>query len=76
MRERPPGLSVRLKLTLSYAVFVVLVGIAVFTLGFLVLRFLPDGNLFADSGEFTPGRRDLIAAFVRYAWWTVAGLAV
>lgn len=76
MRERPPGLSVRVKLTLSYAVFVVLVGIAVFTLGFLVLRFLPDGNLFADSGEFTPARRDLIAAFVRYAWWTVAGLAV
>lgn len=76
MRERPPGLSVRVKLTLSYAVFVVLVGIAVFTLGFLVLRFVPDGNLFADSGEFTPARRDLIAAFVRYAWWTVAGLAV
>ena len=76
MRERAPGLSVRLKLTLSYAVFVVLVGVAVFALGFLVLRFVPEGNLFADSGAFTPARRDLIAAFVKYAWFAVAGLAV
>lgn len=76
MRERGPGLSVRLKLTLSYAVFVVLVGAAVFTLGFLVLRFVPEGNLSSDSGAFTPARRDLIDAFVRYAWYTVAGLAV
>lgn len=76
MRERAPGLSVRLKLTLSYAVFVLLVGAAVFVLGFLVLRFLPEGNLFSDSGAFTPARRDLTAAFVRYAWFTVAGLAV
>ncbi|MFS0793655.1 sensor histidine kinase [Microbacterium sp. 1P10AE] len=76
MRERAPGLSVRLKLTLSYAVFVVLVGAAVFALGFLVLRFVPEGNLFSDSGAFTPARRDLIEAFVRYAWFTVAGLAV
>lgn len=76
MRERPPGLSVRVKLTLSYAAFVVVVGIAVFALGFLVLRFVPEGNLFSDSGEFTPARRDLVEAFVRYAWYTVLGLAV
>lgn len=76
MRDRRAGLTVRLKLTLSYAVFVVLVGVAVFALGFLVLRFVPDGNLFSDSGAFTPARRDLIEVFVQYAWWTVAGLAV
>lgn len=76
MRERAPGLSVRVKLTLSYAAFVVIVGVAVFTLGFLVLRFLPEGNLSSDSGAFTPARGDLTEAFVRYAWYTVAGLAV
>lgn len=76
MREREPGLSLRLKLTLSYAVFVVLVGAAVFALGFLVLRFVPEGNLSSDTGAFTPARRDLVEAFVRYAWFTVAGLAV
>lgn len=76
MRERAPGLSVRVKLTLSYAAFVVLVGAAVFALGFLVLRFVPEGNLSSDSGAFTPARRDLMEAFVRYAWLTVAGLAI
>ncbi|MDT0115387.1 HAMP domain-containing sensor histidine kinase [Microbacterium sp. PRF11] len=76
MREREPGLSVRLKLTMSYAGFVVIVGIAVFVLGFLVLRFLPDGNLYSESGLFTPGRRDLTEAFVRYAWYAVFALAV
>lgn len=74
MSERAPGLSVRLKLTLSYAGFVVIVGIAVFVLGFLVLRFLPEGNLYSESGLFTPGRQDLIEAFVRYAWYAVFAL--
>ncbi|WP_279367227.1 HAMP domain-containing sensor histidine kinase [Microbacterium testaceum] len=76
MRERAPGLSVRLKLTLSYAAFVVIVGIAVFVVGFLVLRFLPEGNLYSESGSFTPGRGDLVDVFVRYAWYTVLALAI
>ena len=76
MRERAPGLSVRLKLTLSYAAFVVIVGVAVFIVGFLVLRFVPDGNLYAESGIFTPRRRDLTDVFVRYAWYAVLALAV
>lgn len=76
MRERAPGLSVRLKLTLSYAGFVVIVGIAVFVVGFLVLRFLPEGNLYSQSGLFTPGRGDLTEVFVRYAWYAVLALAV
>lgn len=76
MRERAAGLSIRLKLTLSYAAFVVIVGIAVFVVGFLVLRFVPDGNLYSESGTFTPGRGDLIDVFVRYAWYAVLALAV
>lgn len=75
-RVRPPGLSVRIKLTLSYALFVVIVGIAVFALGFLLLRFVPEGNLFSDTGAVTPRRIDLVEVFVRYAWWTLAGLTV
>jgi len=75
MRERAPGLSVRLKLTLSYAGFVVIVGIVMFVLGFLVLRFVPEGNLYSESGSFTPRRRDLTEAFVRYAWYAVIALA-
>ncbi|MCM3500316.1 HAMP domain-containing histidine kinase [Microbacterium sp. P26] len=76
MRERAPGLSIRLKLTLSYAAFVVIVGIAVFVVGFLVLRFVPDGNLYSESGTFTPRRGDLMDVFVRYAWYAVLTLAV
>jgi len=76
MRERAPGLSVRLKLTLSYAGFVVIVGIAVFVVGFLVLRFVPEGNLSSESGLFTPSRGDLVEVFVRYAWFAVGALAV
>lgn len=79
MPQAPPGgrergLSVRLKLTLSYAAFVVLVGVAVFALGFLSLRFIPDGNLWAQSGEFVPRRVDLLATYVRYAWWALVAL--
>ncbi|MEX0151837.1 sensor histidine kinase [Microbacterium sp. LMI1-1-1.1] len=73
---RPAGLSVRVKLTLSYALFVVIVGVAVFALGFLLLRFVPEGNLYADSGAFAPRRTDLVEVFVRYATWTLLGLAV
>jgi two-component system, OmpR family, sensor histidine kinase VanS len=72
---RAPGPSLRLKLTLSYAAFVVIVGIAVFALGVLSLRFLPEGNLWAQSGQFTPSRDDLLEVYVRYAWWTLLGLA-
>lgn len=73
---RPAGLSVRVKLTLSYALFVLIVGVAVFALGFLLLRFVPEGNLYADSGAFAPRRTDLVEVFVRYATWTLLGLAV
>lgn len=75
MIERRRGLSVRTKLTLSYAGFVVLVAIAVFALGFLILRFVPEGNLSDGDGGFAPGRSDLIEIFVRCVWWTLAGLA-
>ncbi|WP_194410818.1 sensor histidine kinase [Microbacterium cremeum] len=74
--ERPAGLSVRIKLAVSYAGFLVVAGIALFVVGFLLLRFVPTGALFVEGGGWAPNRNDLIEVFVRYAWWAMAGLVV
>jgi two-component system, OmpR family, sensor histidine kinase VanS len=76
MAERARGLSLRWKLTLSYAALVVIVGIAVFVLGLLSLRFVPDGNLVGPGGIPVPRRVDLLEVYVKYASWMLAGLAV
>ncbi len=73
---RPRGPSVRVKLTLSYAGLVVVAGIALFAVGLLLLRFVPEGALFQASGGYAPNRSNLLEVFVKYAWWTIAGLAV
>jgi len=73
---RPRGLSVRVKLTLSYAGFLVVAGVALFVVGFLLLRFVPEGNVTADGVEWAPNRGDLLDVFVRYAWWAIALLVV
>lgn len=73
---RPRGLSVRVKLALSYAGFLVVAGIALFAVGFLLLRFIPGGNLSVSGGGFAPSRADLVEVFVRYAWWTMGLLVV
>ena len=76
-RARPRGLSVRMQLTLSYAAFIVVVGIAIFVVGFLLLRFVPDNDLIlADNGGFAPARSDLLKVFVRYALLAILVLAV
>ncbi|MFE1644662.1 sensor histidine kinase [Microbacterium sp. P01] len=72
---RRPGLSIRVKLASSYAAFLVVAGIALFIVGFLLLRFVPDGNLSLDGGSWAPNRGDLLEVFVRYAWWAMALLA-
>jgi two-component system sensor histidine kinase VanS len=74
--DRPRGLSVRMQLTLSYAAFIVVVAIAFFVVGFLLLRFVPDGNLTALDGGFVPARIDLLRVFVRYALLAILLLAV
>jgi len=80
-RHREPGLSIRLRLALSYAMFVVVVGIAFFVVGFLLLRFVPDENIVIfDRGTAAPNRGDLLEVFVRYTLvalvlLTVIGLA-
>jgi len=74
--SRPPGLSVRVKLTLSYAGFLVVAGIALFAVGFLLLRFVPEGNVTVVGGGFAPNRTNLLEVFVRYAWWAMALLVL
>ncbi|WP_020013162.1 sensor histidine kinase [Promicromonospora sukumoe] len=61
LRRRRAGLSVRLRLTLSYAGFLVLAGTALFAALLLVLRYVPDENLTVqDGGGFAPSRSDLL----------------
>jgi two-component system sensor histidine kinase VanS len=74
-RARRPGLSVRMQLTLSYAALLVLAGLALFAVGILIVRFIPEGNLTAADGGFAPGRDDLIDVFVRYSVVALLGLA-
>jgi two-component system sensor histidine kinase VanS len=64
--DRAPGLSVRLKLTLSYAGFVMLAGILLLlaVLAFY-LYFLPHGWIYTD-GNFWINRSVLVRAFVPF----------
>ncbi|MGX5697513.1 hypothetical protein ACWKWP_15040 [Agromyces soli] len=48
-RSPGPRYSVRVRLTLSYAGFLVVAGAALFALVFLVLRFVPDAPI-EESG--------------------------
>ena len=67
---RAPGLSVRLKLTLSYAGFLMLAGALLLAAVWVyLLRYVPDGVLITpDQGgglpaPFVPNRSDLLNAF-------------
>lgn len=67
-RRAGPRFSVRVKLTLSYAGFLVLAGAVLFALVFLVLRFVPDAPLIeSNSGQYAPDRSDLLEVLLRYA---------
>jgi two-component system, OmpR family, sensor histidine kinase VanS len=59
--DRVPGLSVRLKLTLSYAGFLVLAGALLLALWALLLRYFPQAPIVRDTragigGALLPGR--------------------
>lgn len=68
---RPPGLSVRLKLTLSYAGFVMLAGgLLLVTVWVFLLRYVPESTTnaevtgpFSVPAMFVPNRSDLLRAF-------------
>jgi two-component system, OmpR family, sensor histidine kinase VanS len=60
---RAPGLSVRLKLTLSYAGFLTIAGTLLLAVVWVfLLRYVPDGTI-TTVGGFVPNRSDLLEAF-------------
>ncbi|WP_260477666.1 HAMP domain-containing sensor histidine kinase [Nonomuraea sp. WAC 01424] len=60
---RAPGLSVRLKLTLSYAGFLMLAGAMLITAGWVFLRVMPDDTVRNTTG-FVPNRFILLRSFL------------
>lgn len=74
MRKR--GLSVRVKLTLSYAAVVILTGTALLVVVWLfLLRYVPTGPILGAVG-FVPNKGDLVRAFAPRAAWAFALLVV
>jgi two-component system sensor histidine kinase VanS len=60
--DRAPGLSVRLKLTLSYAGLIVLAGVVLLAVVWVfLLRYVPDRPIIGAG--FIPNRSDLLRAF-------------
>ena len=60
--DRAPGLSVRLKLTLSYAGFLMVAGVLLLAVVWVfLLRYVPDRVvLLGRPGPFVPSRSDLL----------------
>lgn len=77
---RAPGLSVRLKLTLSYAGFLMLAGAMMLAAAWLatqdrqsfefVLRYVPHG-VFSTAGRLVPGNRSFLLRAFAPAWTIV-----
>ena len=62
--DRAPGLSVRLKLTLSYAGFLMVAGALLLAVVWVfLLRYVPDRAVLPGPGGFFPNRSDLLRAF-------------
>jgi two-component system sensor histidine kinase VanS len=78
--ERPPGLSVRLKLALSYAGFLMVAGVGILAVVWVfLLRYVPDRSVVGPGPQprgFSPTRSDLVDAFVPKATWMLAFLLV
>jgi two-component system, OmpR family, sensor histidine kinase VanS len=79
--DRAPGLSVRLRLTLSYAGFLVLAGALLLALWWVLLRLFPRAPMIFDAragigGAFEPGRSDTQRAFGQAAAVVLAFLLV
>src|SRR6202007_1124199 len=79
--DRDPGLSVRLKLTLSYAGFLVLAGALLLALWTALLRLFPHALIITATrsgigGAFEPGRSDTQRAFDQAAAAVLAFLLV
>src|SRR4051812_29624145 len=61
--DRAPGLSARLKLTLSYAGFLMLAGALMLVMvWFFLLRYVPDDNAVQAPDGIQPGQAFLVRA--------------
>ena len=75
--DRQPGLSVRLKLTLSYAGFLMVAGVLLLAVVWVfLLRYVPEGNHASPTPEFGPNRSDLVRAFLPKAELALGSLFV
>ena len=79
--DRAPGLSVRLKLTLSYAGFLLLAGASLLALWAILLQYFSQNDLVSDTragmgGAFTPGRSPLQRGFGELAFAVLGFLLV
>lgn len=73
--NRAPGLSVRLKLTLSYAGFLMIAGgLLLAVVWVFLLRYVPDHEIIAQT--FAPNRAELVRAFAPAAGIALACLLV
>jgi two-component system sensor histidine kinase VanS len=76
MADRAPGVSIRLKLTLSYAGFLMVAGVLLLAVVWLfLLRYVPAGPI-TGPGPFVPNRGDLVRAFAPAAGWALLFLLV
>ncbi|MFE7406362.1 sensor histidine kinase [Isoptericola sp. NPDC057559] len=77
---RAPGPSVRLRLTLSYAAFLLVAGALILAVVWVfLLRYVPDGPIVTQGGlgsPFVPNRSDLLRAFGPRVAWALAFLLV
>jgi two-component system, OmpR family, sensor histidine kinase VanS len=75
--DRAPGLSVRLKLTLSYVGFLMIAGALLLAVVWVfLLRYVPDPTVVIGPGPFGPTRSDLLRAFAPKAGIALAFLLV
>jgi two-component system sensor histidine kinase VanS len=75
--DRAPGLSVRLKLTLSYAAFLRVAGALLLAVVWVfLLRYVPDREALRIPGPFSPTRSDLLDAFTPKAAIALGSLLV
>src|SRR5262249_12784729 len=75
--DRAPGLSVRLKLTLSYAGFLMVAGVLLLAVVWVfLLRYVPDREIPLGPSGFIPNRSDLLRAFAPKAAAVLAFLLV
>lgn len=69
------GVSARLRLTFSYAGFLLIAEVLILAVVWaFLLRYVPDRAALIDEQQFFPGRNDLIRAFLPPALWALLAL--